>query len=195
VSHDIQTGTFVIHHCSLLVCDLAVCKVRLNRRTTKRRAHAARDTTHFYMKKENTVLNNLIETLKDGQEGFKQAADGVSDPKLKSLFSNYSDQRSRFATALQSEARRHGETEPETSSSATGALHRGWINLKSAITGGDEHAILAECERGEDSAVEEYKKALDDGLSPSAQDLVSRQFAEIKAVHDRIRSLRDATKS
>lgn len=147
------------------------------------------------MEKENSVLNNLIETLKDGQEGFKQAADSVSDPKLKSLFREYSQQRSRFATALQSQARRHGETDPETSSSASGALHRGWINLKSAITGGDEHAILAECERGEDSAVEEYKKALDDGLSPSAQELVSHQFAEIKAAHDRIRDLRNATRS
>ena len=147
------------------------------------------------MKKETTVLNNLIETLKDGQEGFKQAAEGVSNPRLKSLFSNYSDQRSRFAIALQSEARLHGETEPETGSSATGAMHRGWINLKSAITGGDEHAVLAECERGEDSAVEEYKKALDDGLSSSAKELVSRQFAEIKAAHDQIKSLRDAARS
>ena len=147
------------------------------------------------MKKENTVLNNLIETLKDGQEGFKQAAESVRNPALKSLFSEYSQQRSRFANSLQAEARKLGEEKPETSSSATGALHRGWINLKSAITGGDEHAILAECERGEDSAVEEYKKALDDGLSPSAQELVSRQFAEIKAAHDRIRSLRNAIKS
>ena len=147
------------------------------------------------MKKENTVLNNLIETLKDGQEGFKQAAESVRNPALKSLFSEYSQQRSRFATSLQAEARKLGEEKPESSSSATGALHRGWINLKSAITGGDEHAILAECERGEDSAVEEYKKALDDGLSPSAQELVSRQFAEIKAAHDRIRSLRNAIKS
>src|SRR5438105_13427007 len=112
------------------------------------------------MKKQNEIIDELIETLKDGQEGFKQAAEGVSDPKLKSLFRDYSQQRSRFAAALQSEARRQGETEPENSSSATGALHRGWINLKSAITGGDEHAILTECERGEDSAVEEYKKAL-----------------------------------
>jgi uncharacterized protein (TIGR02284 family) len=114
---------------------------------------------------------------------------------LKTLFSDYSQQRSRFATALQGEARSLGETKPETSSSATGALHRGWINLKSAITGGDEHAILAECERGEDSAVEEYKKALDDGLSPATQELVSRQFAEIKAAHDRIKGLRDAAKT
>jgi len=147
------------------------------------------------MKKQNDVIDNLIETLKDGQKGFKQAAEGVSNPQLKSLFRDYSQQRSRFATALQSEARQHGETDLETSSSATCALHRGWINLKSAITGGDEHAILAECERGEDSAVEEYKKALEDGLAPSAQELVSRQFVEIKAAHDRIKSLRDASKS
>src|SRR5205085_12592684 len=112
-----------------------------------RRAYAPRDTTHFHMKKENTVLNNLIETLKDGQEGFKQAAEGVSDPKLKSLFREYSDQRSRFAGALQTEARTLGEEKLETGRSAAGALHRGWINLKSEITGGDEHAILAECER------------------------------------------------
>src|SRR5438067_2587927 len=147
------------------------------------------------MKKQNEVIDNLIETLKDGQEGFKQAAEGVSDPKLKSLFLDYSQQRSRFAAALQGEARRNGESDPETSSSAAGALHRGWINLKSAITGGDEHTILAECERGEDSAVEEYKKALDDALSPAARELVSLQFPEIKAAHDRIRTLRDATRS
>src|SRR5262245_26085448 len=146
------------------------------------------------MKTQNDVIDNLIETLKDGQEGYKQAAESVSNPQLKSLFRDYSQQRSRFATALQSEARRQGEIDPETSSSATGALHRGWINLKSAITGGDEHAILAECERGEDSAVEEYKKALADGLTPAAQELVSRQFTEIKAAHDRIKILRDATK-
>jgi uncharacterized protein (TIGR02284 family) len=146
------------------------------------------------MKKENEVIDSLIETLKDGQEGFKQAAEGVSDPQLKSLFRDYSQQRARFAAALQSEARRQGETEPENSSSAAGALHRGWINLKSAITGGDEHTILAECERGEDSAVEEYKKALEDDLTPAAQELVSRQFVEIKAAHDRIKSLRDSGK-
>lgn len=142
-----------------------------------------------------SVLDELIETLKDGQEGFKQAAEGVTDPKLKSLFRDYSDQRARFVTALHSEARKFGEQKPEDKSSAAGALHRGWINLKSAVTGGSEHAVLAECERGEDSAVEEYQKAVEDGLPPALQDVVSRQFAEIKAAHDRIRNLRDAVKT
>ena len=142
-----------------------------------------------------SVLDELIETLRDGQEGFKQAADAVSDPKLKSLFRDYSDQRARFVTALRTEARRFGDKQPENDSSTAGALHRGWINLKSALTGGDEHTILAECERGEDSAVEEFQKAMQDGLPPMVQEIVSRQYVEIKAAHDRIRDLRDAVKT
>src|SRR5881392_245902 len=119
-----------------------------------------------------SMINELIETLKDGQEGFKQAAEGVKDPQLKSLFTDYSLQRSRFATELQSEARVMGESEPETSSSTAGALHRAWINLKSAVTSGDDHAILAECERGEDSAVEQYKKAMNDNLPAQFLEIV-----------------------
>jgi uncharacterized protein (TIGR02284 family) len=141
-----------------------------------------------------SVLDDLIETLKDGQEGFKQAADGVKDPQLKSLFSQYSQQRSRFATELQRQVRSLGEPEPETRSSTAGALHRGWINLKSAVTGGDDHAILAECERGEDSSVEEYKKAINDGLSGPVREIVSHQYDEIKKAHDHIKTLRDAAK-
>jgi uncharacterized protein (TIGR02284 family) len=145
------------------------------------------------MEKENKIIDNLIETLKDGQQGFKQAAEGVKDPQLKSLFDEYSRQRARFAMELEGEVRSMG-SKPETSGSAAGALHRGWINLKSALTGGGDHAILAECERGEDSAVEEYRKALDNGLTTSVQGIVSRQFAQIKQAHDRVKTLRDATK-
>jgi uncharacterized protein (TIGR02284 family) len=142
-----------------------------------------------------SVLDELIETLKDGQQGFKQAAEGVSDAKLKSLFRDYSDQRSRFITALQTEARRFGENKPEDHSSAAGVLHRGWIHLKSAVTGGDEYAILAECERGEDSAVDIFQKAVQDSLPPALQEIVSRQHVEIKAAHDRIRDLREIAKT
>ena len=69
---------------------------------------------YLFMKKQNELIDNLIETLKDGQEGFKQAAESVRNPALKTLFSDYSQQRSRFATALQSEARSHGEPSRKT---------------------------------------------------------------------------------
>ncbi|HJT44639.1 MAG TPA: PA2169 family four-helix-bundle protein [Chthoniobacterales bacterium] len=141
-----------------------------------------------------STINNLIETLKDGEKGFKQASDAVKDPQLKSLFQQYSQQRNRFATELQAEARSLGETDPEKSSSAAGAMHRAWIDLKSALTSGDDKAILNECERGEDSAVHEYKEAMEDGLTGTVRQIVERQFTEIKSAHDRVRNLRDAAK-
>ena len=124
-------------------------------------------------KQSISTLNSLIETLKDGEEGFKQAADGVVDL---------------------GDVEAVAQHLPERSSSAAGALHRAWINLKSAVTSGNDHAILSECERGEDSAVKEYEKALNDDLSPSLREIVSSQYSEVKNAHDRIRNLRDTRK-
>ena len=141
-----------------------------------------------------STINSLIETLKDGEKGFKEAADAVKDPQLKSLFQEYSQQRHRFATELQNQAQNLGEFKPEKSSSTAGAMHRAWIKWKSAVTSGDDKAILSECERGEDSAVHEYEEAMQDGLTGQVRDLVSRQFTEIKSAHDRVKHLRDAAK-
>jgi uncharacterized protein (TIGR02284 family) len=143
-----------------------------------------------------STLNGLIETLKDGQEGFRQASEAVKDSQLKSLFSEISLERSKFAGELQSHVMQLGEPDPEKTSSTAGALHRAWINMKSAITSRDHHAILAECERGEDSAVSEYKKAMEDEsrLSAPIRDTVSRQYTAVKAAHDRVKALRDASK-
>ena len=149
----------------------------------------------LFMKKQNEVIENLIETLRDGQQGFKEAAESVKDPQLKSLFSEYAQQRARFLAELRNNVQSPDERETKVSGSAAGALHRGWINLKSAVTKGDDHSVLAECERGEDSAVEEYQKALNDGLSAPVREIVARQYTQIKATHDRIRDLRDSTKN
>jgi uncharacterized protein (TIGR02284 family) len=143
-----------------------------------------------------STINDLIETLRDGQEGFRQAAEAVGDPELKSLFNKFSLQRSRFVGELQSEALGLGESKPEKSGSAAGAMHRTWINLKSAIAKRDNHAILAECERGEDSAIKEYQEALEEeDLAAPVREIISRQYAEVKSAHDRIKELRDATAS
>ena len=140
-----------------------------------------------------STLNGLIETLKDGQEGFKQSASGVDDAQLKTTFDQLSLQRSKFAGELQSEVVNLGEPDPEDSSSVAGSMHRAWINIKSAVTNRDRHAILAEAERGEDSAVAAYKDALEKDLPAPIRDIVTRQQTEVKAAHDKIRSLRDST--
>ena len=139
-----------------------------------------------------STLNGLIETCKDGQNGFKTASESVNNQDLKRLFSEYSQQRARFTGELQTEVRTLGG-DPETTGSTAAALHRGWIDIKSVVTGKDEGAIVAECERGEDSAVRNYEEALRASLPANVKSLVDRQFSEVKQAHDRIRSLEKAS--
>ena len=139
-----------------------------------------------------STLNNLIETCKDGQNGFQAAADGVKNSELKTLFHTYSQQRAQFAGELQDEVRRLGG-DPEKTGSVAASLHRGWINIKSAVTGEDESAVIAECERGEDSAVRNYEDALKENLPADVATIVQRQFTQVKEAHDRIRALERAS--
>jgi uncharacterized protein (TIGR02284 family) len=137
------------------------------------------------------TLNNLVETCKDGQNGFHTAAEGIKNSELTTLFKTYSQQRAQFAAELQSEVRRLGG-EPEDTGSAAAAVHRGWINIKSTVTGEDEAAVISECERGEDSAVAAYEEALETDLPNDVKAIVSHQFSQVKEAHDRIRSLERA---
>lgn len=141
-----------------------------------------------------STLNNLIETCKDGQDGFKEAAEGVERSDLKSIFYEYSQQRSQFVGELQALVRELGG-DPETTGSTAAALHRGWINIKSAITGQDDAAILNECERGEDSAKSNYKDALQTSLPSNVMETVQRQYAAVQEAHDRVKSLRDSARA
>ncbi|HEX8296207.1 MAG TPA: PA2169 family four-helix-bundle protein [Chthoniobacteraceae bacterium] len=137
-----------------------------------------------------STLNSLIETCKDGQEGFRIAAEDVKNSALKSLFAEYSLQRSQFSGELQELVRSLGESS-EKQSSVMGAMHRGWINIKAALSSGDEHAVLSECERGEDSAVAEYHEALEQDLPANVREVLQRQSIAVRQVHDHVRDLRD----
>jgi uncharacterized protein (TIGR02284 family) len=138
-----------------------------------------------------STLNGLIESCKDGQEGFKEAAEGVDRSDLKSLFYEFSQQRAQFAGELQSTVQQLGG-DPEKAGSMAGALHRGWINIKSAVMGKDEAAILNECERGEDSAKNAYKSALEEALPANVMETVQTQYVAVQSAHDRIKALRDS---
>ena len=139
-----------------------------------------------------STLNTLIETLKDGKAGFETAAGDVKDSQVKATFMELAQQRSKFATELSAEVQQLGG-QPEESGSASATLHRGWINIKNAL-GGGEKSILNEAERGEDVAVKSFETALSGKLSPEVATVVRRQFAEVKKAHDRVRGLRDAWK-
>jgi uncharacterized protein (TIGR02284 family) len=135
-----------------------------------------------------STLNNLLQTCRDGEEGFRMAAGGVESSELKELFRGYSRQRASFAGELKDEVRRMGG-EPAEGGSVTGSFHRGWMGLKAALTGEDKRAILDECERGEDAALAAYRAALGVDLPANVRALVERQFAEVKEALHHIRGL------
>ena len=136
------------------------------------------------------VLNNLIETCRDGQEGFQEAADNVQQPELKRFFADASIERARFVGELQQEVRALGG-DPDDSSSVAGAMHRAWIDIKGTFTGRDDHSILSECERGEDSAVSTYRDALKADLPVNVRSVIENELAEIQRVHDTVKQYRN----
>lgn len=137
-----------------------------------------------------STLNNLIETCKDGEQGFRKAAESVKRSDLQTLFNEFASERSQFASELQMEVTRLGG-DAEKSGSVSGALHRGWIDVKSAVTSKDDHTVLEEAERGEDSAVKNYRDALAEDLPSDLRSIVERQYQKVQQAHNHIRSLRD----
>jgi len=137
-----------------------------------------------------SVLKNLIETCKDGQKGYQDAAEHVKRPDLKSYFMEQSAERGRFARELQSELANWGESDKKVSGSASAAMHRAWIDTKVALGGGDK-TILESVESGEDDTNDTYQKALSGALPSNLTEVLRRQAASVQRAHDKVRMLRD----
>ena len=135
-----------------------------------------------------STLNDLIETCKDGANGFREAAAAVTRADAKALFTSRIPAIERSAAELQAEVRRLGG-DPEQTGSVAAAVHRGWINLKAAVTGRDEAAIITECERGEELAVTHYEDALKADLPAVTRALIEPQYRGAVANLEKVRAL------
>lgn len=140
------------------------------------------------------ILEDLVETLEDGREGFQKAAERLGDdgfPDLAQRMTQFSDQRARLSAELREIGLTEG-IELESQGTVTGAMHRGWISLKDALTGDSPHAVLAAAETGEDHAVTEFEKALQDqDLPVDWRPVITAQADAVRSAHDEVRALRD----
>ncbi len=135
-------------------------------------------------------LDDLIDLNIDSSKGFEEAAERFDEPQLSSLFREHSAIRSRFAQELQAIVYANGER-PSTSGTTLGTFHRWWLGLRGQIARGEEYAILAEAERGEDAIKHRYEEVLEDGLGDSISQIIARQYVSIKEAHDTVRDMRD----
>jgi uncharacterized protein (TIGR02284 family) len=134
-------------------------------------------------------LNSLIETCKDGEEGFRTACEALQDPDIRTLFNVFAQQRAVFASVLNNEVLHRGG-EPVESGHVSASLHRGWLQLKTAIGSKHEAAIIDEAERGEDAAMAAYESALKKQLPSDLLSIVEDQYAQVRKAHATVRALK-----
>jgi uncharacterized protein (TIGR02284 family) len=136
------------------------------------------------------VLNSLIETTLDSATGYKEASENSQEGTYKTMFSERSLKRMKLTGALQEEVRSFGG-EPQDHHSLLGRAHNKFVDLKAAVLGHDEKAIVNEVERGEDFIKAKFEKAREDADLPSTtRDLVEQAYQDIKADHDEVSRLK-----
>ena len=142
-----------------------------------------------------SILNDLVETSKDGEKGFRTAAHDTNNTELKTIFLRRAEDCAKGAAELQQLVSRLGG-QAEEGGSVAGALHRGWVSLKATVSDRDDVAILEECERGEDIAKAKYRDALNNSALPAdVRAVVQRQYDGVVRNHDQVRDLRDQYRS
>jgi len=139
-------------------------------------------------------LNDLIETSKDGEYGFRTCAERVQSAELRSVLNDCAQSCRQAASELQAAVVRLGG-KPEEDSTVSGTMHRGWVRVKGALGGDTDLSMLEECERGEDVAKARYRDALKADLPNDIAELVRRQAEGATRNHDRLRALRDQLKA
>lgn len=137
-----------------------------------------------------STLNSLISTTIDSITGYEDSAKNIHDQRLSEIFRQRANERQQVVQELRAEVRRLGG-EPEEGGSFMGKAHQRFEDLKAAVTGRDEKAVINEVERGEDYLREKWQAALQSGdLKGESHDLVERCYQSVKAGHDQISELK-----
>ena len=140
------------------------------------------------------VLNNLLEVSRDGEYGFRECAQHTDAQDIKTLLNRRADDCRIAAAELEALIRQSGG-KPDDGGTVSGALHRGWVSVRGTLSGYSDKAMLDECERGEDTALAQYRKALKQDLPVATKSVIERQAQGVQRNHDQIKALRDALRA
>ena len=126
------------------------------------------------------ALTDILHINRTSVKGYQEAAEEVKSADLKAKLSQYSQQRAGFVADLEGFAQQYGlDTKDNTAESvvaeAAAAAHRGWINIKSAITGQDDSSVLEAAETGEAAALKTYETVLSSNDVPAGAKTVFQQ--------------------
>ncbi|WP_343487312.1 PA2169 family four-helix-bundle protein [Allomuricauda sp. d1] len=136
-------------------------------------------------------LNDLLEKTYDAEKGYKKAAENADSSNLQAYFERKSKERNEFGHKIKAEIQTFGN-DVDKGGSATGAMHRTWMDVKAFFSADSDESMLEEAIRGEKASVEEYKEVLKDtALPPSTSTVLTQQMNQISTDLSNIKSLED----
>lgn len=139
---------------------------------------------------EISTLNTLIATTIDSVNGYEDSAQNIDNERFREIFRLRANERQEVVQSLRAEVRRLGGN-PEDDGSFLGKAHQRFEDLKAAITGRDEKAIVNEVERGEDYLKEKFEAALKgDELTGDSRSVVEQCYQSVRAGHDQMSQLK-----
>lgn len=139
---------------------------------------------------EITTLNTLTATLIDSVNGYENSAKDTQSEQFRQIFRQRADERQQAVELMRNEVRRLGG-DPDDGGSVLGKMHQRFEDLKAAISGNDEKAVINEVERGEDYLKNKFETALNsDTLSAETRAVVEQAFQSVRSGHDQISQLK-----
>jgi len=139
------------------------------------------------------ALNTLIEINLARAKAYKTAYSKTEDSELQALFTRLHDNSEKCTARLSSELKQLGGT-PTEATNVSGRFHSAWMDIRAALIGRNQNAILQQCEYGEDIVVAAYKNVLQEQaqhLGRSQFMVVKNQSDLIRASHEEIKTLRN----
>jgi uncharacterized protein (TIGR02284 family) len=140
------------------------------------------------------IVHKLIETCRDGQAGYLEAAESARNTELKTFFSDQAMERARFAAELERVAFRFGDIHPDVNTSFASTVHRAWIDLKHKLGAGDA-SVLGSVETGESKAKAHYQQALAADLTADLRQIIERQAESVSIAYSQVCALRSIYKN
>ena len=136
-------------------------------------------------------VRSLVTTLIDSVNGYRDAAAQAEGTQFQELFRSMADERSAVVEDLRREVVEVDGDAPDDGS-IMGKTHQRFMDLKAALTGRDDRAIINEVERGEDYLKDKFEAVTADqeGMSPSLQAAVQRAWESVREGHDKISQLK-----
>jgi uncharacterized protein (TIGR02284 family) len=141
------------------------------------------------------TLNDLIKTTIDSVDGYRSAAEDADSHQFQSIFFERANERQQVAEELRQHVRALGG-DPQDNGSILAGAHRAFMDLRDAVTGSDDQAVIAEVERGEDHIKAKFEDALEDGnLGTETRSMIGQCYESVKSGHDQMRDLKNGMRA